>query len=91
MTSLARDGHVMSDIVRKSTCECIPAGEPNETQKIASPASLVKYRAEIKQPEEVEKLDARDKMNEKFGVVEGKAFLRTIGWCDIAAVRVERR
>ena len=75
MTSLARDGHVMSDIVRKSTCECIPTGEPNEAQKVASPASLVKNRAEMKQQEVVEKLDARNKMNEKFGVVEGKAFL----------------
>ena len=75
MSSLTRDGHVMSDIVRKSTSECIPAGAPHETQKIASPASLVNNRAEMKQPEVVEKLDARDKMNEKFSVVEGKAFL----------------
>ena len=64
----------MSDIVRKITCECIPAGEPNEAQKVASPASLVNNRAEIKQPEVVEKLDARDQMNEKSSVVEGKAF-----------------
>ena len=65
----------MSDIVRKSTRECIPAGEQNEEQKIASSASLIKNRAEMKQQEVVEKLDARDKMNEKFGVVEGKASL----------------
>ena len=65
----------MSDIVRKSTCECIPAGEPTEAQKVASPASLVKNRVEMKQQDVIEKLDARNKMNETFGVVEGKAFL----------------
>ena len=75
MTSLASDGHVMSDIVRKSTCECIPAGEPTEAQKVASPASLVKNRVEMKQQDVIEKFDARNKMNETFGVVEGKAFL----------------